>query len=295
MKLISENININFIGKMKQALICSSIIIVIGLVSFMSRGESNFGIDFIGGLMQQVKFTQVTSAKDVRGVLKKVGLENVSLQEVYGAKDILILRSAIEDKARLKKALESVHGADGVAIQREEMVGPAVGKDLRRQGLLALLFSLIAILLYVSWRFEFKYAIGAIVALFHDVLITVGILSFFQVEISLQILAALLTIVGYSLNDTIVVFDRIRECLKLNKKGAYEKVINISINQTLSRTLLTSVTTFLVVLMLFLFGGEVIHNFAFALMIGILVGTYSSIFIASSTLFFWNKAREGKK
>ena len=295
MKLISENININFIGKMKQALICSSIIIVIGLVSFMSRGESNFGIDFIGGLMQQVKFTQVTSAKDVRGVLKKVGLENVSLQEVYGAKDILILRSAIEDKARLKKALESVHGADGVAIQREEMVGPAVGKDLRRQGLLALLFSLIAILLYVSWRFEFKYAIGAIAALFHDVLITVGILSFFQVEISLQILAALLTIVGYSLNDTIVVFDRIRECLKLNKKGAYEKVINISINQTLSRTLLTSVTTFLVVLMLFLFGGEVIHNFAFALMIGILVGTYSSIFIASSTLFFWNKGKEGKK
>ncbi len=292
MKLVSENVNINFVSKMKVGIVLSGIILAIGMLVFISRGERNFGIDFTGGMMQQVHFNKPTSADQLRTAFNRLNYDDVSLQEVHeGDKSIFIVRSSVEHGKDVRTSMERLHGVDQMEVMREEMVGPAVGKDLRRQGFLAILFALLGILIYVSFRFEFKYAVGAIGALFHDIVITVGVLSLCQVEVSLQILAALLTIVGYSLNDTIVVFDRIRETLKLNrKKESFENVINQSINQTLSRTLLTSITTFIVVFMLFLFGGEVIRDFALALMIGVIVGTYSSVFVATSSLRYWEPA-----
>ena len=175
------------------------------------------------------------------------------------------------------------------------MVGPKIGSELRTSMILAIFVALLGILLYISWRFEFVFAVGAIAALFHDVVITLGIFSVLQLEITLAIIAAFLTIVGYSLNDTIVIFDRIRENLKVLRREKYDKIINTSINQSLSRTVVTSMTTMIVVVILFVFGGEVIHNFAFALIVGVIVGTYSSIFIASPIVVEWEKRQELKK
>jgi len=180
------------------------------------------------------------------------------------------------------------------------MVGPKVGKDLRSKGIKAIIFALVGILIYISWRFEFRFAVGAVIALAHDVMITVGALSLSDKELSLPVLAALLTIVGYSLNDTIVVYDRIRENMRRMRREVYEKVVNISVNETLSRTVLTSATTLIVIVILFLIGGGVIHDFAFALLVGIIVGTYSSIFVASPLVVLWEKkfpkkSRKGKR
>ncbi|OED35305.1 protein-export membrane protein SecF [PVC group bacterium (ex Bugula neritina AB1)] len=291
MELLNQNMNIDFVGKMKRGMILSVFFLCVGVISIFFRGEKNFGIDFTGGVMEQIAFFKPTTAQILRDSFKKNDLKSVSLQEVHdGNKTIFMVRSSLEEIASLREAIKNIHGEDQFEVMREEMVGPTVGKDLRRQGLYALIFALLGILIYVSFRFEFKYAVGAIAALFHDILITAGLLSFFQVELSIQILAALLTIVGYSLNDTIVVFDRIRETKKMNTKNqSFSELINISINQTLSRTILTSITTFIVVLMLFLFGGTVIHEFALALMIGVIVGTYSSVFVAGSLLRYWNE------
>ena len=288
MKLLKET-NIDFISKMKMGFVISAIAVVLGLIFFVVRGERNFGIDFTGGMLQQIKFLKPTTANQLRSLFKSKGLDDVYLQEVHEDKQIIyIVRSSLEMADAVRSSLVDLHGKESLEVMREEVVGPTVGKDLRRQGLLALLFSLLGILIYVSFRFEFRFALGAILALFHDVLITVGVLACCQVEISLQILAALLTIVGYSLNDTIVVFDRIREVMKSSrKKDSLDMTINSSINQTLNRTLLTSITTFVVVCMLFIFGGEVIRDFSLALMVGVLVGTYSSVFIASSVLRLW--------
>ena len=190
-------------------------------------------------------------------------------------------------------SLESSYGEGQVDIRRVEMVGPQVGKDLRQKGLLSILYAMIGILIYISWRFELRFAVGAIIALLHDVLITLGAFSLSGREIDLHIVAAFLAIIGYSLNDTIIVYDRIRENYGKHQKKGFTAVVNSSINETLSRTILTSGTTMLVVLALFVFGGGVIHNFAFALLIGILVGTYSSIFVASPVLIFWDDYRSG--
>jgi preprotein translocase subunit SecF len=186
-----------------------------------------------------------------------------------------------------------VYGEGMVDIRRVEMVGPQVGKDLRQKGILSLVYAMIGILIYISWRFELRFAIGAIIALMHDVLITLGVFSLTGREIDLPIIAAFLAIIGYSLNDTIIVYDRIRENYGKHKKKGFNEVVNRSINETLSRTILTSGTTLMVVLALFVFGGGVIHNFAFALLVGILVGTYSSIFVASPVLTLWDDYRSG--
>jgi preprotein translocase SecF subunit len=185
--------------------------------------------------------------------------------------------------------------ANKFELLSKDTVGPRIGSELRNDAIKAILIALILILAYISWRFEFKFAVGAVAALFHDVLITLGIFSLLKLEISLAVVAAFLTIIGYSLNDTIVVFDRIRENLKVMRREEYPKIFNISINQTLSRTLLTSLTTFVVVLILFFFGGEVIHTFSFALVIGIIVGTYSSVFIASPVVVEWYLKAEAKR
>jgi len=195
--------------------------------------------------------------------------------------------------------LAATYGKDKFEVRRVEIVGPKVGKDLRQKGINAMRIAMIGILLYITWRFEFRYAIGAIIALIHDVIITVGVFSLLDKEFTLPIIAALLTIIGYSLNDTIVVFDRIRENIRKTRKQSLREIINSSINQVLSRTVLTSVTTLLVVLALFFLGGAVIHDFAFALLVGILIGTYSSVFIASPTILAWEtfkptKRRRGK-
>jgi preprotein translocase subunit SecF len=191
----------------------------------------------------------------------------------------------------IEEALQQAYGKEGVEIRRTEMVGPKVGKVLRRKGILAIAYALIGILIYVTWRFEFTFAVGAVIALAHDVMITVGAFSITNKEFTLPIVAAILTIIGYSLNDTIVVYDRIRENRRKMRREAFAKVMNTSINETFGRTLLTSLTTLIVVVILFVFGGGVIHDFAFALMVGVVVGTYSSIFVASPIILTWQERK----
>jgi len=286
LQLIRDS-QINFIGKRKFAYLLSSLMIIVGLISFIGKGERNFGIDFTGGSLQQFKFERAIKPEEIRASLQKIGL-SPQIQQFGSPKEILV-KSDYKISNEILNQFQSEFSSAHPQRVRIERVGPAVGEDFKKRAIFALLLSMLAIRAYISYRFEFKFAIAAIVALFHDVLITTGILSLTGREISLPIIAALLTIVGYSLNDTIVVFDRIREDRKLIKKGDLRKVINLSINQTLSRTLLTSLTTFMVVFSLFLFGGEVIHNFAFTLLIGIIVGTYSSIFVASPILVDWRR------
>jgi len=195
---------------------------------------------------------------------------------------------------KIKNSLIGKYEAENIVVERVEMVGPKVGKDLREKAILSIVYAIIGIVIYISWRFEFQYAVAAIIALIHDVLVTMGAFSLADKEFTLVIVAAFLTIIGYSLNDTIVVFDRIRENMRRKGKTLLKDIINTSINQTLSRTILTSGTTLLVVVALFFLGGEIIHDFSFALMVGVLIGTYSSIFIASAFLVYW-ESRSAKK
>jgi preprotein translocase subunit SecF len=288
MEIIKPGIKIDFMGKRTPALFLSVCLIIAGIVSLIVHGGPNYGIDFSGGTLIQVKFSQPVEIDQIKDALKEVGLERSVIQR-FGAEGkgeyLIRLELGSADLAGLtgviNEALTKGFGTGGFEIRRTEMVGPKVGKDLRSKGLQAIIASLIGILIYISLRFKFRFAIGAVVALAHDVMITVGVLSLTNKEISLPVLAALLTIVGYSLNDTIVVYDRIRENMRRMKTEGYEKVINLSVNETLSRTILTSVTTLIVIIILFLLGGGVINNFAFALLIGIIVGTYSSVFVAS--------------
>jgi len=279
---------LNFISIRRFAFAISFILIVVGLATFAVRGQKNFGLDFTGGSLVQLKFAKPISAEEGRRALKEIGLAESIIQQFD--KDRGIIVRSYKDAAR-PIIDKFTRGFEVEEVQRQEMVGAVVGRDLRKAALLALGFAMIGVLIYISWRFEFMFACAAIIALFHDVLITVGILAISGKELNLPIIAAFLTIVGYSLNDTIVVFDRIRENLKLTSKMAYQEIINQSINQTLSRTLLTSLTTLVVVLGLFFMGGEVIHDFAFAMIVGILVGTYSSVFVASPILVEWKRRK----
>src|SRR5210317_176105 len=298
MQIIKHDININFVGKRKLAMIISGVVILLGLVSLVINGGPNYGIDFVGGTLVQVKFSENTDAGKIKDSLSTLDLGSVVVQH-FGddANEYLIRVQESANNKELSKlisgSLESSYGAGKVDIRRVEMVGPQVGKDLRQKGLLSILYAMIGILIYISWRFELRFAIGAIIALLHDVMITLGAFSLSGREIDLPIIAAFLAIIGYSLNDTIIVYDRIRENFGKHQKGGFGLIVNRSINETLSRTILTSGTTMLVVLALFVFGGGVIHNFAFALLIGILVGTYSSIFVASPVLIFWDDYRSG--
>ena len=288
MQFIKQGVNVDFVGRRFLFISLSTIIILIGIASLVFHGGLNYGIDFAGGTLVQVKFSKPTTPDNIREALKSLDLGSSTIQQFEESKGEEYLIRVEKTKSDLvglsddiKATLDKVYGTNQVDIRRVEMVGPKVGKDLRRQGFLAIIYAMIGILIYVTFRFEFKFAMGAVVALFHDVIITVGIFSLLDKEFTLSILAALLAIVGYSLNDTIVVYDRIRENLKKPGKRSYEELINTSINETLSRTILTSLTTVLVLVSLFFLGGGVIHDFAFALIVGVVVGTYSSIFIAS--------------
>ncbi len=301
MQFIKHDINIDFVGKRKLAMIFSAVVILLGLASLVVNGGPNYGIDFVGGTLVQVKFVEDTDAAKIKDSLASMDLGSVVVQSFGDDANEFLIRVQETGKGKelsgmISGNLNTAYGEGNVDIRRVEMVGPQVGKDLRQKGILSLVYAMIGILIYISWRFELRFAIGAIVALLHDVLITLGAFSISGREIDLPIIAAFLAIIGYSLNDTIIVYDRIRENYGKHQKKGFTSVVNLSINETLSRTILTSGTTLLVVLALFLFGGGVIHNFAFAMLVGILVGTYSSIFIASPVLIFWDDYRSrGKK
>ena len=292
MQLFKDETRFDFMGKIKAAMIISGIVILIGLGSIVISGGLKYGIDFAGGTLVQLQFKSPPDIEVIRDGLKTIGLGESTIQEFGSKKDILIRVERSEEKleavgAMVKRSLSGKFNSDEIIVERVEMVGPKVGRDLREKALLSILYAIIGIVIYISWRFEFQYAIAAIIALIHDVLVTMGAFSVLDKEFTLVIVAAFLTIIGYSLNDTIVVFDRIRENLRRKGKRSLSEIINSSINQTLSRTLLTSGTTLLVVLALFFFGGEIIHDFSFALLVGVFVGTYSSIFIASVFLVYW--------
>jgi len=300
MELIDSQIRFDFMGKIKAAMMFSGLLILIGLASIAAQGGLKYGIDFSGGTLVQLKFINPPSIEQIRDGLKAMDLGETTIQEFGNKNDILIhverSEAALQEiGSQIKKNLEQSMKVDGISVERVEMVGPKVGKDLRQKAVLSILYAIIGIVIYISWRFEFQYAIAAIIALIHDVLITMGAFSIMDKEFTLVIVAAFLTIIGYSLNDTIVVFDRIRENLRRQGKETLSAIINTSINQTLSRTLLTSGTTLLVVAALFFLGGEIIHDFAFALLVGIVIGTYSSIFIASVFLVYWESRSKPRK
>ena len=306
MELIRPGTNFDFMGKKYIAMGISLILILIGIASLVIHDGPRYGIDFSGGLLIQVRFDKPTSSGEISQAITEKGIAEPTVQHSWefggsgGKKSEYIVRLDLgegEPEAltqSVRHALEDHYGKESIEIRRVDMVGPKVGKDLRSKGLKAMIFALIGILIYISWRFELKFACGAVIALIHDVLITVGAFSVLDKEVSLPIIAALLAVIGYSLNDTIVVYDRIRENFRKNRRAPFPITINKSVNETLSRTLLTSGTTLLVVVALFLFGGGVIHDFAFALLVGIIVGTYSSIFVASPVVIFWQDLFKSK-
>lgn len=301
MEIIKRGTNIDFVGKRKLALFFSLTLIAITIASLVYKKGPNYGIDFAGGTQVIVKFSDDQSISDLRGSLEAAQLGDILVQDFgdgIGEYLIRVEKSNSETERlslRIKEKLTEKFGAGSYEVQSVEMVGPQVGGDLKEKALMAIVYAMVGILIYVSLRFEFRYAVGAIIALMHDVLITVGAFSVTNYEISLPVVAALLAVIGYSLNDTIIVYDRIRDNLKRAKNGEENSCINTSINETLSRTLLTSITTLMVVGILFVYGGGVIHNFAFALMIGIIIGTYSSVFVASPVLIYYNELTSKKK
>lgn len=283
-----NNFNIDFVGKKFIFAGISGLLVLISIALLVFKGLT-FGIDFSGGTLIEFKTNQVQSLEQVRAGLKAEGLDNFSLQE-YGSKDEYIVKLS-EKISNSNQAEDIVKGVDA-ELRRLEYVGPQIGKELTEKGILATIFALIAILIYVSFRFQLRFALGAVIALFHDVVLTLGVFVLTGKEFSLPVLAAVLTIIGYSLNDTIVVYDRIRENMAKTSdeddanETLFSKLINLSINSTLRRTFMTSFTTFVVLLSLYLFGGQSINDFAFALLFGVVVGTYSSIFVASPILIY---------
>jgi len=346
MQFIKPGINIDLVGKRNIAFVFSSLMIIATIVLLVWQGGPNYGVDFSGGVLVQVKMAQKTPPLEIKKALGAVNIGNSIVQEFGEANQfeylIRIQKTEVELSSlgdRVEQALRTAFG-DSIEIRRVEMVGPKVGKDLRQKALFAIFYSILFIAIYISGRFEMKwlmsiimaislafvvyiaseigisvtwlilialivtlafcfflnlkYALGAIIAIIHDVVITLGFFALTERELSLSIIAAFLTIVGYSLNDTIIVFDRIRENLRRFRRKPFEETMNQSINETLSRTILTSGTTLIVITALFVLGGGVIHDFAFALLVGVLVGTYSSIFVASPILLIW-EGKFGKK
>ncbi len=329
MEIISGKSNIDFLGRRQAALVLSVLLITASLASLVVRGL-NFGIDFTGGTLLEIRYQQPVEIEGIRSSLTQAGFGDAVVQHFGTAKDILVrlptrsqpdlgeaparpvtsaqLSNSVMDvlhQSENETPLESVDAKPGdqqctveqrtqtctVQVRRVEFVGPQVGDELTNKGGLAMLYALAGILIYITLRFRWQFAIGSIVALVHDITITVGAFSLFQFEFSLAVLAALLAVIGYSLNDTIVVFDRIRENFRKMRKSEVITVLNNSINQTLPRTVLTSLTTLMVVLSLLIFGGEVIRGFSIALLVGVLVGTYSSIFVASPAVLMLGVTR----
>ncbi len=288
MDIIKANTSIDFMAGRKIALVVSAIILAVGVASLFSRGI-NLGLDFTGGTLIEVAYPEAPDLGDVRQALTDAGYDDFVVQTFGAARDIVVRMpadQADETGAALSEAvLDALRDHEpAIDLRRVEFVGPQVGQELAEQGGLALLYALFGILLYVSFRFQWRFAVGAVAALVHDILLVVGILSIFQVNFDLTVVAALLAVIGYSLNDTIVLYDRLRENFRIKRKGTPTELCNLSINQMLGRTLMTSLTTLMVLLALFYFGGEIIHAFAFTLIAGVVVGTYSSIYIAGNAV-----------
>ena len=284
MEFFKHDLNIDFIGKWRYAVVFSGLLLLVSVISLFTRGL-NLGIDFTGGTLIEVAYQQAVELDDVRSLLAKSGYEQAQAQYFGTSRDLLIYlppREGIES-TKLSEAVFSTLRKDNanVELRRVEYVGPQVGDELAVQGGLAMIYATIGILIYIMLRFHLRFAPGAVMALIHDVFTILGVFSIFQLEFDLTVLAAILAVMGYSLNDTIVVFDRIRENFRKIRKGTPMEIMNISVNQTLSRTVMTSSLTLIVVVALFFFGGEVIHNFSLALILGIVIGTYSSIYVAS--------------
>lgn len=292
---IIKDTEYDFLGKGRQALIGSAIACVIGVLSLMVLGL-NLGLDFTGGTLIEVGYPDSVAIPALREALGEAGFGDAVAQHFGTSSDVLIRVAPREGmnsatiSSEILRVLESQQA--GVEMRRVEFVGPQVGDELMEDGGLAMLYALIGIMLYVTLRFEWRLALGTIAATIHDVIITLGIFALLRIEFDLTVLAAVLAVIGYSVNDSVVVLDRIRENFRRIRRGDTLQIINVSINQTLSRTLMTSLTTLLAVLMLFLFGGPAIQNFALALIIGVLVGTYSSVYIASATALALGVSRE---
>ncbi|MFT5713434.1 MAG: preprotein translocase subunit SecF [Glaciecola sp.] len=288
MHIMKETTHFNFMGKRKIAAVFSVLLVLASLASLFKQGL-NLGIDFTGGTIIELAYQDEAKLDDIRTTLKEGGFNDAAVQNFGSIRDILIYMPVIATKnmADLSNEVLAVlqkDSAQPIDVRRVEFVGPQVGEELTEDGGLAMLYALIGILIYVSFRFEYRFAIGSVVALIHDVIITLGLFSLFRLEFDLTVLAAILAVIGYSLNDTIVVFDRIRETFLRKRKGDSFDIVNSALNDTLSRTLMTSGTTLLVVFSLYWFGGTVIHDFAIALLVGIVIGTYSSIYIASTVV-----------
>ena len=285
MELIRQGLDLDFMSRRRVALICSATMLAVSVLSLAFRGLG-FGIDFTGGTLVEVGYPQAVELEPVRATLDRAGFEGAVVQHFGTARDVLVRLAPRDDVDRAElsnRAFDALRTRDtAVELRRVEFVGPQVGEELTEQGGLAMLIALGAIFLYVMFRFEWKFSAGAVAALFHDVLITLGLFSIIGLEFDLTVLAAILAVIGYSLNDTIVVFDRIRENFRRMRRGTPESIINRSLNQTLSRTLMTSLTTLLMLVALFFLGGELIHGFATTLIIGVVIGTYSSIYVAST-------------
>lgn len=277
--------HINFIGNRNIAIIFSTLLMIISIGSLAVRGLE-MGIDFTGGTLIEIGYKEAADLTTLRNTLNSAGFADATVQNFGTTKDVLIrlkLHEGLSSADLSTQVLEAINKniKEPASLRRVEFVGPQVGDDLAEDGFLALLYSTIGILIYVAWRFEWKFSTGAIIATFHDVIVTLGVFSIFGLEFDLTVLAAILALIGYSLNDTIVVYDRIRESFLTMRNLSVEEMMNISINVTLSRTIMTSLTVILVLVSLFLLGGQVIHNFSIALLFGVFFGTYSSIFIAS--------------
>jgi preprotein translocase subunit SecF len=275
--------HIDFLGRRRAALYFSATLLAVSIISLAVRGL-DFGIDFTGGTLIEVGYSVPAELNPIRNALAGAGFEEAAVQHFGTVRDVLVRIAPREGLTRAElssRILRVLQEGEEVALRRVEFVGPQVGKELTEDGGLAMLIALFGILVYVWLRFEYRFALGAIAALVHDVLITLGFFSVLGLEFDLTVLAAVLAVIGYSLNDTIVVFDRVRENFRRVRRGSTEEVMNRSLNQTLSRTLMTSLTTLLVLIALFVLGGKLIHGFATALIVGVVIGTYSSIYVAS--------------
>jgi len=292
--------NIDFIGKRKYAFILSAILVSLGVFSLvqMWRGQANLGIDFAGGTSVQLKFEKPFQMDKARHALDVNGFKDSELQQFTEGNKLLIQIKKSEAEGKVADKIVAIFTkefADNKFLVDSTMeIGPKVGKGLRDDALIAVIVSAIGMIVYIAWRFEFSFGVAACIATFHDVLAVLGIFYILGKEVNLLLITALLTLAGYSLTDTVVVYDRIRENLRLRPKDFLGDVINSSINEVLSRTIVTSSTVFLVVVALFFFGGEVIHDFSFALLIGVVVGTYSSVFVASPVVYEWRKGKKVK-
>jgi preprotein translocase subunit SecF len=294
MEIIRPDTRFNFIGKKKFTIWVSAIAILLSIVSIVYHGGLRYGVDFAGGILLQIRFSKTVDISEVRNAIEAMGSKDAMVQKFGGENEFLIrIEKSSEDleamSRQIQTSLQERFKGQTLEIRRAEVVGPKVGKDLKTKALWAIGLSFLAILVYVAIRFrQFSYGLGGIVALVHDIIITFGAISIFDLEFSLTLLAVILTIIGFSINDTIVIFDRVREDVKKMRKESLETIFNTSINECLGRTILTSGTVMMVVLILFFFGGPVIHDFTTAMIIGLISGTYSTVYIASPVVLLWH-------